>query len=342
MTRFKAPAFVILCVLFARSGGVGAHHSLSGYSDEVSEMEGDLVGIQWRNPHIRMDLRVVNDRGEPEVWSMDANSIYNLHRAGVARELFNIGDHVRVAGNKSRRGDLDFRLTNMLFADGREVLLWGGVGPRWMDSYIGGRDLLAANAPLEGAATDQRGIFRVWTVPQNRERVTSTHLPFTAQAIAARKNWDVFDNFATRCEPEGMPRIMINPHPFEFIDRGDRITLRTELYDIERTIHMDRSAPPDDEPWSRLGYSVGRWQDGSLVVRTTRVNWAYFDNIGTPQSESVEIIERFTLNERSNRLDFQFAITDPGTFSEPATIQSHWLALGDTIEKYNCEADKPK
>ena len=157
--------------------------------------------------------------------------------------------------------------------------------------------------------------------------------------MAARASWDLFDNFAIRCEPEGMPRIMINPHPFEFVDHGDRLTLRTELYDIERTIHMDRSEPPANEPWSSLGYSVGSWEDGTLVVRTSRIDWPYFDNIGTPQSETVEIVERFTLSEDHTRLDFHITITDPGTFSEPATIESHWLALADAVPVYNCQAE---
>jgi hypothetical protein len=118
-------------------------------------------------------------------------------------------------------------------------------------------------------------------------------LPFTAAAVAARASFDLFDNFATRCEPEGMPRLMFNPHPFEFVDRGETIALRAELYDQERTIHMDRTQPPPAERSSRLGYSVGRWEGRDLVVTTTLVNWPYFDNIGSPQSDAVEIVERF-------------------------------------------------
>ena len=188
----------------------------------------------------------------------------------------------------------------MLFANGREALMWSGSPPRWTDDYYGGRDLLAENAGTVNATAENRHIFRVWTVPHDTTRVSS--LPFAAAAIAARESWDMFDNFALRCEPEGMPRIMINPHPFEFIDEGNEITLRTELYDIERTIHLDRSAPPDNEPWSRLGYSVGSWEAESLVVTTTRINWPYFDNRGTPQSEAVEIVEKFTLSDDQSQL----------------------------------------
>ena len=133
-----------------------------------------------------------------------------------------------------------------------------------------------------------------------------------------------------------MPRIMVNPHPFEFIDRGNEITLRTELYDIVRTIHMDREAPPDEEPWSRLGYSVGTWDDNDLVVTTSRVNWPWFDNAGTRQSEQVVVTERFTLSEDQTRLDFEVSVVDDATFTEPAVLRGYWLALGESIAVYDC------
>ena len=93
-----------------------------------------------------------------------------------------------------------------------------------------------------------------------------------------------------RCEPEGMPRIMRNPPPFEFVDHGSEISLASELYDLVRTIHMS-SAPPPDAPASPLGYSTGRWEGDTLIVTTTQINWPYFDNIGTPQSARVAIMK---------------------------------------------------
>ena len=73
------------------------------------------------------------------------------------------------------------------------------------------------------------------------------------------------------------------------------------------------------------------------MVTTTRINWPYFDNIGSPQSEAVEIVEQFTVSEDQTRLDYQFAVTDPATFAEPAVYERYWLALGETIEHYDCQ-----
>jgi hypothetical protein len=105
---------------------------------------------------------------------------------------------------------------------------------------------------------------------------------------------------------------------------------------------MDRAVPPADEPASRLGYSVGRWENEQLVVTTPRVNWPYFDNIGTPQTEAVEILERFTLSDDQSRLDFEVTITDPATITSPAVLKGHWLARGDTILRYECQASNER
>jgi hypothetical protein len=117
------------------------------------------------------------------------------------------------------------------------------------------------------------------------------------------------------------------------------ILLRTELYDIERIIHMDRSAPPPNEAPSRLGYSVGAWENRTLVVKTSRINWPYFDTIGTRQSPGIEVVERFELSPDQSRIDVTMTITDPNTFTRPAVLKGYWLALGDKLLRYDCQAE---
>lgn len=305
-----------------------AHHSVAYYGDEVIELVGELVEVEWRNPHVRLTVEAVNDRGVPEIWQMEGNSIYNLARSGVTADSLTVGQQVIVAGQRSTREDRMMLVNSVLLPDGQELLLW-----------LNNIELFRDEERLVDAAAENRRLFRVWSVPAANFFLINqlAEQPFTGEAIAARSSWNPLDNFATRCEPEGMPRIMVNPHPFEFIDHGSVITLRTELYDIERTIHMDRDAPPEDAPWSRLGYSIGAWEGGDLVVTTTRINWPYFDNIGTPQSEDVEIVERFTLSEDQTRLDFDITVIDPTTFTAPAKLRGYWLALGDTIPRYDCQ-----
>jgi hypothetical protein len=266
---------------------------------------------------------------------MEGGSISTLQRSGVTRDVVGIGDRVRVAGLPSRQDPLKLALTNVLLPDGREVQFLTNA-PAYFTSPEG---MVRGAQRLVDARRENRGLFRVWSVPVPNPvgAAALRDLPYTPTAIAARASFDLLDNFATRCEPEGMPRIMFNPHPFEFVDRDDTIVLRSELYDTERIIHMAGPVPPADEPHSRLGYSVGRWDGGDLVITTTRVNWPFFDNAGTPQSTAVEIVERYRLSTDQTQLSFHVTVTDPATFTAPAVIEGHWLALGQTIDRYDCQ-----
>jgi hypothetical protein len=86
-----------------------------------------------------------------------------------------------------------------------------------------------------------------------------------------------------------------------------------------------------------LGYSVGQWENGTLVVSTTGIDWPYFDDAGTPQSEFVESVERFTLSEDEKRLDYEVVITDPETLLEPVVVAWHWdWVPGEALQSYNC------
>jgi uncharacterized protein DUF6152 len=307
-----------------------AHHSTAFYTSEFVELEGELVRVDWFNPHVRFALRTVGADGNPKLWQMEASAISALQRRGVTRDLFNVGDHVKIAAHPSSRDPSQLQLTNVLLPDGREASLWLDSPARFKTQLIAGSESVV------DAARENRGFFRVWSVP--RPVPVTIKSTFKPAAIAARASFDLLDNFATRCGPQGLPAVMFGPLPFEFIDRGTTISLRAEIFDTVRTIHMDRTEAPAAEPASILGYSVGKWVDGALVVTTTHIDWPYFDSIGTPQSNAVELVEHYALSADQTRLDFHVTITDPANLMEPAVVDGHWLALGASIARFDCRA----
>jgi hypothetical protein len=307
-----------------------AHHSVALYSNDTIELEGELVGVEWQNPHIEFTLRVAAADGTERLWRLESSSIFLRQRDGVTRDLFRVGDHVKVAGRPSTRDAYTALATNMLLPDGREAPLWPQASARFGPA----ERLIKGESRVVDAAAENKGLFRVWLPPIGG---ASPRLPFTGAAIEARRGFDIGE-FAQRCEPEGMPRIMhTNVFPRELVDRGSVIELKTELFDTVRTIHMDVAAPSPVERPSRLGYSVGRWDGGRLVVRTTLVDWPYFDNIGTPQSAEVEIVERFSLSADQERLDYEMTVVDAATFESPATITSQWRAYAGEVQRYDCQ-----
>ena len=328
--RTSARIILIAAALLARAQPAVAHHSTAFYTNEFVELEGELVRVDWLNPHTRFVLRTVGPDGVEKLWQMEASAISALQRRGVTRELFRVGDRVKIAAHPSGRDASQLQLTNVLLPDGREASLWLDSPPRFNARVIGGSETVV------DAARENSGMFRVWSVPRPTPVTMTT--AFTPAAIAARASFDLLDNFATRCGPQGMPAVMFGPLPFEVVDRGSTLTIRAEIYDTVRTIHMDRSEAPAGVPHSLLGYSVGNWDNGALVVTTTQIDWPYFDNIGTPQSKSVETVERYTLSADQTRLDFHVTIADPVNLTEPAVVAGHWLALGATLERFDCQA----
>ena len=310
-----------------------AHHSAAIYQNERKEWVGEIVDVQWRNPHISFSLKSVEPNGEETIRHMEANVIYRVEQAGLYSDMLREGMTVTVAGRQSRINSLEAMVVNLLLADGREFVLSG------RNYYWSPGRSTDAESPEGLALEDGNGLFRVWSRAR-QFRIESSE-PYTEAALTSRSSWDPYDNYVTRCESPGLGRhALLNPLPFELIDNGSTITFRGNQFDIVRTIHMDGRAVPADEPSTPLGYSVGSWDGDTLVVQTTRINWPYVDSgRGTQQSSEVEYLERFTVNHANNWLDYSISITDPETFTEPARYDARLMDLGEAIEPFNCQAD---
>ena len=302
------------------------HHSQAHYDREYSQLEGELVDVKMRNPHVLFTLKTQDpDSGEELLVHLETTSLYYLERAGIDKDRFQVGDQVSVMGRASQRRDDEFLASEMILADGGHVFLLGDeIESRFTENLV---DTQAEN----------RGVFRSWSIPKNNERQRNTVL--TEAAKAAQQLWDPVDNYSTRCEPGGMPRFMWYPHPFELVDQGEQILARFEMYNAERLIHMDRTEPPEHVDPSPMGYSIGHWQDeNTLVVTTTHISWPYYQG-GIPLSDSARVIEEFALSEDQSRIDLLVTTIDPVNFVEPATVDAYWVALGEELEDFICEVD---
>lgn len=160
----------------------------------------------------------------------------------------------------------------------------------------------------------------------------------TAAALTAKAAYDeTVDLAKLDCIPPGMPTGMMNPSVFQFVDEGDRIMLLVQLYDLVRTIHMNSDVDPDTQPASPLGYSVGKWEDDTLVVTTTRIDSPLSNNDGVPQSADVIHIERFTPAADGSTMDYELMSVDPayliGAPIRPGTFT--WRP-GREIAEFGC------
>lgn len=327
------------------SGAALAHHSLLTYdTSEIVEFEGEVTDVFWRNPHVRLIVRSVDEAGDERIWTAEGSPVNAMERAGIHQALVAVGDHVRLAGHPSGFYENEVRLVLLVRDDGQayaidadSVAAFGLLADAPQVIRTGDAAAIAADG------LDVDGIFRVWTnrdrhwMRDSREWWARTH-PLTEAARARLDVWDQeTDDPAIQCIPAGMPEAMLMPFPIEFVDRGGIIVLNIEEWDNSRTIHLN--ADPDaDVPPSRLGYSVGHWEGDTLIVETSRIDYPYFNDQGIPQSEDLEIVERFTLSENGTKLDWTATVTDPETFTEPIIMpEFHWDWIpGQEIKPYNC------
>lgn len=329
-----------LLLSFIASFGARAHHSRPAFFDmsQTIEIAGEITRVQWRHPHVRYWIQTDPEFGG-EVWELETTPPSLLERQGITREILSAGTRVRVAGPPSKVAEHAMEASHVLLPDGREVLLHTGRPPRWTNNIVKRAATEFDAAAIRAAEATANGIFRVWTriglAGDDRPPFWLSAYPLTEAAGTVAAAWDPLTGITTGCEPKAMPWLMASAWPFEFVDDGGRLTLRAEEFDRVRVIHLPGSS--GDMSPSPLGYSVGRWVNGDLVVTTTHVNSLQLGRDGIPLSEDVEMLERFSLSADEQRLDYALTITDPATFTEPVTMTSHWVwRPGETIKPYDC------
>jgi hypothetical protein len=310
-----------------------AHHSGVYDEERILEVEGRIVSVVWRNPHVRLSLEIEASSGEQVRWDVEGTSANVLERWGIDRDRLAVGDLVSVRGLQSRAEPTTMLGATLELAGGAKVQLRPDVAARLglVETAVAG----LFPAPAAPAAARGRGIFRVWTP---RDRAVGGDLPLTQAAREAASDYDALtDDPALNCVAPGMPGMLSTAYPIEFVDRGDEILMRYEEWDGLRRVYMKPGGgPPVQEP-SPNGVSFGRWIGPALEIFTLYIDASYFDRLGTPQGESVTVLERYTPDEVHARLDWQVTVTDPAVFSAPVIRQGHMVfEPGETIRPFDC------
>lgn len=348
ITRFTGFGILLSSVLATvTSCDLLAHHAPTEFDlrgNERLELRGKLIDVAWQNPHPRLELSVVGTNGSVDIWRIEVRgALVHLQRSGVSGDLFRVGDAVTIAGAASNRRERVMMGTHVFLPAGTEVLLSAFDMPRWSDSYVGGaRGWEIDESIVRQATSESQGLFRVWSFPDR-----NTHgRAFSSLASAMRPEvrerattLEQYNRIAAECEPLSMPYVMAQPVNIEFVDGRDMLELRIGNFDAVRTIHMTNDTAPDLAPPSPLGYSVGRWDAGELVIDTTEISTPYSSVVGMVQSESIQVSERFELEDDGAVLRYEMTLTDPETFLWPAVYSFYFVALGEELQRFQCRGD---
>lgn len=139
------------------------------------------------------------------------------------------------------------------------------------------------------------------------------------------------------CIPPGMPGIMRQPYPIEFLYSPGRVTIFAETYSQARRIQVDpgRTLPAEPDPLFN-GTSVGFWEGDRLVVDTVGFNPFVTYLAGVAPSENMRIHEHFWLTA-DDVLWLETTITDPGVLAQPFVQRLAYRRRTDwEIREYVC------
>jgi hypothetical protein len=113
---------------------ISAHHSFSAEFDATKQvtLAGEVVMMEWVNPHSWLHIDVKKPDGSVERWKIEGGSPSVLFRLGWNRDSLPVGTRITVVGFQAKDGSLRASSRELRFPDGRRLDL-GGSGSTTID-----------------------------------------------------------------------------------------------------------------------------------------------------------------------------------------------------------------
>lgn len=304
---------LIITVLLFLSFAVSAHHSFAPHfdADQPVNITGTIIEYERRNPHAYLNIRAEDADGRVTEWRCESHGYTQLSRNGITPDMLAEGARIGIAGSRHRR-DPNMCFFDMVYLeDGRELSV---NGPRGQQQRI----------------EDQReSIFGTWMLMPGGFATSGPQFMMdflTETGRAATEQYNPFTDDPTyRCEPVAIRRVWGAPGtPLAISRDGEDIVIRYEWMDAERVIHMNQAEPPANTEPDILGYSVGRFEDDTLIIETTYFTEGVLNQFVTVEgqpmrgllhSDQLRTVERLSLDRERNRLIMSMDHYDPEFFT---------------------------
>ena len=219
---------------------VSAHHSPIIYDrGAVVAFQATVSRFDWSNPHSY--IYVETEDNEPVEWRLETDAIPILTRSGWTPTTLQPGDRITVRGRPDRISSRKNVLLMSLRTEDGTVLT----------SVPGSTDSAASASDLSGQ----------WQqlVPWNQflERFAEVELTEKALTASARYDPRTQDPVAD-CVGYPPPAAQILLYYVNEIEvQDDRVVMRSEFFDTERTVYTDGRGPPENGERTNEGHSIG-------------------------------------------------------------------------------------
>jgi hypothetical protein len=291
-----------------------AHHSAAAFDTQQEvKTTGTVTRYRFANPHVYLTLQVKKPDGSTVSVEVEAGAASVLNGLGFTRDSLAIGDVVTVVGNPARSKPDELMLGRDLFKrDGSYIPL-----------NIASRSVFASRNDVA------KSIAGTWFSPRtefNGFLGGVRNWPINEKGRAAMAaNADPRATTQKDCIPIGAPALMFYPVATTVTVQRDRVVMKVDWMDSERTVFLDgRQHPPATQTFLH-GHSVGRWEGDTLVVDTTNFKEHTMGLSTTlPSSARKHLTERFRLGEDGKTLSYSGVIEDPEYLAKPVEWTGKW------------------
>jgi hypothetical protein len=313
MTRLTR-SIVAFFISMALTAPVLAHHSAAAYDTQKQvKISGTVVQYKFANPHVYLTLQVKKDDGSTSTVEVEAGAAAVLNGLGFTKDSIKNGDVVSVVGNPGRAKPDAFVLGRELYkSDGTYVPL--NIASR---SVYEGKTASATS--IAGTWFSSRTEFGAFLGSAGRWTLTDKGRAAAAGADERTKN------ALKNCIPVGAPALMFYPVANTITVQKDRVVMKVDWMDSERTVFLDGRAHPPAAQTSLQGHSVGRWDGKTLVVETTNFRDHPMGlSLSMPSSTQKKLTERFALSEDGKTLIYSGTLEDPVYLAKPVEWSGKW------------------
>jgi hypothetical protein len=211
--------------------------------------------------------------------------------------------------------------------------------------------LLALTLPFGSAYGDTPDISGTYWATNYHGKIQvlgGGDLPLTAagkeayeQNVAGLKDGSITDAARRYCVPDGVPRVLATPYPFEIFQAPPgQVTIVHELNHQVRVIALDQPMPSEKElmtlPYYN-GHSVGHFDGDTLVVESAGFKEKTFlDATGAPHTDEMRTVERI---RRTSPTELEDVITihDPMYYTRDWQARFVYKLRDDVwLEDYVC------
>ena len=306
LLHFGFTTFFAVCTSTAFS-----HHSHSMLDpNDVRVLTGVVAKYSWSMPHVYLKVEAPNPEGVVVEYSIEMLHPGGMAALGWANDTFKLGDRITWEGRHDRNKTRAY-----------SSLIW---------AERNGQRIGRAEGGAEQVINPSTNFTGLWNRGPNQPTYyPPENWPLTDKGQQLVDGFNEDQNPILECYDPGPPKSMTLPYA-HLVSYKDEATLLIErdMMDGVRVVHLDLTIPAG--PPSKLGHSVGWFENGDLIVETsafTPDRWG--SQTGIDSSEQKQVRERFHMINGGMGIEIETTVTDAVYLTRPTTFTHTWVKVPD-------------